>query len=329
MDSMLGRRTFLGSTLGAAAVAALPEVALAQRKPPFKIFDTHAHFYTNDADKYPFNAKGSRLGPEGQVVLAMRYPKTPEVIFKFWDAAGIAKGCGVQYNSTYASDNRYLLDVSKQYPNRIVPVVILAPTAADTPAALEKMARENRISGVRFTGRTDEAGNYPFLTDAAAGVWDAANRLGLVIVLMPTGGNMGGAMKRVGELAVKYPNVRIVLDHVGLPRREGAPTFGFTPEHLALAQHKNIYYKYTSWLIEADEAGKVPLQPQLEFIVKTYGADQMVWGSDVGNTEGDMVGWVNKALDAAKGLTLAQQKAIFYDTAERIFIPGGTGPRRA
>jgi len=248
---------------------------------------------------------------------------TPDVIFAIWDKAGITRGCGVQYNSTYATDNRYLLDISAKYPGKIVPVVILAPTDPATPAALERMARENRISGVRFTGVADASGNFTFLGDAAAPAWEAANRLGLVIVLMPIGKGTEGAMMRVAELAARYPNVKIVLDHVGFPKPEISATFGLSPAHLALARHRNVYYKYTTLLIEQLQEAKVPLAGFVEYIARVYGADHIVWGSDVGNSEVDVLEYVRHALDSAKGLPLKQQRAIFYDTAAAVFIPGG------
>ncbi len=323
------RRTLLGSALTAAVVSSLPKAVFGADKPAFKLFDTHAHFYTNDADKYPFNAKGARFGAEKMIAKAMANPMTPEVIFSQWDAAGVEMGCGVQYNSTYATDNRYLLDMVAKYPNRIVPVVILAPTDAATPAALARMAKENKISGVRFTSSADAAGEFVFLTDAAKGAWQAANDLGLVIVLMPIGAGMPNAMKRVAEHAARYPNVKIVLDHIGFPTPGVTPTFGFSPEHLALAAHKNVYYKYTTLLIEQMQEAKVPLQDFVKYVVGIYGADHMVWGSDIGNTEGKFTDFVQHALESAKGLTLAQQKAMFYDTALSVFIPGGRGPAKA
>jgi predicted TIM-barrel fold metal-dependent hydrolase len=54
----------------------------------------------------------------------------------------------------------------------------------------------------------------------------------------------------------------------------------------------------------------------------------MTWGSDVGNTPGSMFRWVQIALDSAAGLPEAQQKAMFWDTAEKIHVPGGRGPAR-
>ena len=110
---MIDRRTLLGSGLAAASLAALPRSAFGHViVPPFKLYDTHGHFYTNDVDKYPFNSRTARYGPEIMVAKAMRYPQTPKEVFAFWDECNIAKGAGVQYSSTYRFDNSYLLDIS-------------------------------------------------------------------------------------------------------------------------------------------------------------------------------------------------------------------------
>lgn len=322
---MIDRRTLIGSGIAVAGIALLPKAASAHViKPSFKLFDTHAHFYTNDVDKYPFKATRSRYGPEVMVAKAMRYPNTPKEIFAFWDECGIEKGCGVQYNSTYQTDNSYLLDVSKEYPDRIIPVVITDPLSAEGPGLLEKFTRENRISGVRWTSPPDKEGKYTFLTDAAAPSWDVANRLGLAVVLMPIGGNMAPTMTTVGEFAKRYPRVNIVLDHIGFPRPKDLPaTQGLTPQHIALAKLPNVYYKYTTLLIDQFQTQGIDSKPFLEYMVKTFGANKMVWGSDTGNTPGSMFGWVQYALGSAEGLSQADQKALFHDTATRVFIPGG------
>jgi len=333
---MIDRRTLIGSGLAAAGAAALPKSAFAHViEPPFKLFDTHAHFYTNDADKYPFDARTARYGPEIMVAKAMRFPQTPKEVFAFWDENHIERGIGVQYSSTYRFNNSYLLDIARENPDRIIPVVILDPLAAETPAQLEKMVRENRIAGVRWTGGPTPVpgapagpggppnSNFPFLSEAAAASWAAANRLGLVVVLMPIGGDTPGAMAKVAEHAARYPNVNILLDHIGFPRAELGPNFGLSPQHRALTQHKNVYYKYTTLLIEQLHAASVPAKPFLEHMVRTFGASQMTWGSDVGNTPGSMALWVQHALDSASGLTEQQQKDLFYNTAARIHVPGG------
>jgi predicted TIM-barrel fold metal-dependent hydrolase len=329
---MMKRRTFLTSTMTAAVAGSLP-ITIFGAEPAFKMFDTHAHFYTNEPDKYPFNARGSRYGPERMIAKAMATPMTPEVVFKFWDSIGVELGTGVQYNSTYSTDNSYLLDVSKAHPDRIIPVVILSPTDPATPATLQKFAQENRMAAIRFTGSPNEQGELTFLSDAAQDVWAAANDLGISLVLMTLGRNVPPSLTKIAEFADRYPNVMIALDHIAFPRPEVLPeTFGLTPQHMALAEHSNIYYKFTSFMISEMEAAAaaankpmVELKPFMEHMVGVFGADHMMWGSDHGNVEVDDVAYAKRALDAATGLTLAQQKAMFYNTAKAVFIPGGRG----
>jgi L-fuconolactonase len=325
------RRSFLASTVAASAVASLPTGVFGAESAPFKLYDTHAHFYTGDAAKYPFNATGSRYGPERMIAKATAKPMTPEVVFKFWDSIGVEMGTGVQYNSTYGTDNSYLLDVSKAHPARIVPVVILSPTDAATPATLQKMAKESRIAAVRFSGSPNAQGDVAFISDATKDMWATANELGLCVVLMSLGNNVPASLKKIAEFADRYPNVKIAMDHIGFPHPEALPaSFGLSPEHIALAAHKNVYYKFTSFLIAemevyAKDANKpmVELKPFIEHMVSVFGADHLMWGSDHGNVEVDDVAYAKRAIVAATGLTLAQQKAFFYDTAKAVFVPGG------
>lgn len=326
---MLRRRTFLASALATAAAASLPGAAFAAKRRPFKLYDTHAHFYTSNLAKYP-----PREGlSEAVKARTMAQPITPDYLFKLWAENGVEMGCGVQYNSFYSNDNRYLLDVSARYPKRIVPIVILSPTDPATPATLASMAKANHIAGVRFFSAPEPSGKMVFLTDSARGVWETANELGLAIVLivLPTDKyhEIPAGVARLAEFADRYPNVNIVLDHLTFP--PGAPftpNFGLSPQHLALARHKNVYYKYTTFLIEQLHVAKVPPKDFLEHTVGIYGADQFVWGSDVGNSPGSFAAQIEEALDSASGLSVAQQKAIFYSTAKRIFVPGGRGPAR-
>ena len=332
---MIKRRSFLASTVAAAATAALPRLSFSAGLAPFKLFDTHAHFYTNQPDKYPFNAKGARYGAEKMIAKATAKPMTPETVFAFWDKVGIERGTGVQYNSTYGTDNSYLLDVSKQHPDRITPVVILSPTDAKTPTTLQAFAKDSHLTGVRFTGAQNPEGEFAYLSDASRDTWAAADELGIAIVLMPLGPQIPLALKKVAEFADRYPNVKIVMDHIGFPHPENLPqTFGLTPEHTALAAHKNIYYKYTSFLISemevgAKAAGKpmVELKSFLHHMVGVFGADHLVWGSDYGNVEVDDVEYVKRALASADGLKSKDKEAIFYDTAKSVFVAGGRGKR--
>ena len=333
---MIKRRTFIASTLATAAAASISRHAFGAA-PGVKLFDTHCHFYTNDFAKYPLSSGGSRYGIEAVTKKATERPMTPEVVLKFWDQVGIEMGTGVQYNTTYGTNNTYLLDVCRANPQRFLPVVILSPTDAATPDTLRKWAKEERLAAVRYSGSPPASGDAPFFSAEAQDMWAAANELGISIVLMILGNNTGPALKKVAEHADKYPNVKIALDHVAFLHPERLPdTFGLIPEHMELAAHKNIYYKFTSFLVSEMEAyakaankPMTDLKPMLEHLVGVYGADHLCWGSDHGNVEVDDVAYVKRFVDACSGMSAKDRSAFFYDTAKAVFVPGGRGKAKA
>lgn len=315
---MTSRRSFLQSSIALTMAGLLPGTARADTRPPFRIFDSHPHLHSGDLARYPYRID---IEPDRRE-RAMARPVTPDVLLAGWDAANVEMGCGVQFNALYSTDNRYLLDMSEAHP-RILPVVILWPTDPATPAALQSMSRAYRIRGVRFSGLPDADGNFSFLGDDALRSWAMAEELGLVVVLMPMMSDnpraLPAAMRRIGELAVRFPRLSIVLDHFGFPVAERTATFGFSPDHLALADHRNVHHKYSTFLLEVLRRGGVPDKDFLNFAVATYGADRVVWGSDFGNTPGDFGAFVQRALDSAEDLSQAQKQAIFYENGMNLF----------
>jgi L-fuconolactonase len=327
---MIERRTFIGTGLGAAATALLPRGGSAHIMNPFELYDTHAHFYTDDIEHYPVDGTTNRAGPAEMIARIKADPKTPRVIFSAWEDARVGKGAAVQYGSAYLYDNSYIIDISKEHPDKITPIVILDDADPATPATIERMALEDKISGIRFRGFAPDGSDiHTFLSDDAAPIWEVVNRLGLAMVLMPHSRPIEKrqvTLSRMAELARRYPNAYLILDHMGFPRPEaGAENFGFFPAHLDLATLPNVFYKFTSLLIEQLRDGSVPVEPFVEFAAQTFGTDKMCWGSDYGNTPGRMVDFVHDALSSASRLSLAQQKEMFFDTADRIHVPGGRG----
>jgi predicted TIM-barrel fold metal-dependent hydrolase len=339
---MMKRRSFLSATVASAAAAALPKLGFGAAAPPLgiKMFDTHCHFYTYEPDKYFFDGAGSRYGKEKMIAKAKANPMNAAAVFKFWDTIGVEQGTAVQYNSTYGTDNSYMLDVCRANPTRAMPVVILGPTDAKTPETLAKWAKEERLTAIRWTGGAARGGAAgappPYLSPESEPSWQMCNDLGLTVVLMPLGGG-GPVLTHVARFADKYPNVKIAMDHIGFPRPELLPeTFGLTPEHYALAKHKNVYYKLTNFLVSEMEAGAktankpmVELKPFVEHMVKTFGADHLAWGSDYGNVEVDDVQYTKNMIAATSGLSARDRQAFFYDTGKAVFIPGGRGKAKA
>ena len=51
-----------------------------------------------------------------------------------------------------------------------------------------------------------------------------------------------------------------------------------------------------------------------------YGADHVMWGSDIGTSSGTYKEMVQRFLNSAVLLTPEEQRSVFHDTGKRVFI---------
>lgn len=315
--------------LGVVGVFAQGSVVAAE-KLPFKLFDTHAHFITNDFANYPLTSPESALkpgeakpapNPNGGAKLVERLNKDApkaERIFEWWDHSGVEAGVGVQYRTAYWTNNSYLLDSADRYPTRIAPVVILDARDEKTPGMLRDMVKNHGVSGIRMTGQAASSGWLD--SPEALRTWAVANELGIVVVLMASSPD---ALVNIATLADKFPKVNIVLDHVAFPAMEGAPSYGLSPGHLALQQHKNIYYKFTTLNLDRLKEAKLPAVDFLRHAVDVYSADHMLWGSDVGNSTEPYAEMVDQVIAATAKLSMDEKRQLLHDTGRKLFVRGG------
>jgi L-fuconolactonase len=297
---------------------------------PFRIFDSHTHFVSNDLTKYPMRKDLPPLQHEQEMrENQIHNPTTAPRVFSLWEANGVDSGAAVQFRSTYNLDNSYVIDTAAANPDKVRGVTILDPTEEATPTTLRRWVKEKGIAGIRTIGGKDAAGDYPLLdSPAALRTWAVANELGIAVVVMttPVYKADAGALERIAVLAARFPNARFVLDHLGWPAGEGAPGFGFTPAHLALRALPNVYFKFTTLNIQSLAKTKVSAPDFVRFAVDTYGADRMMWGSDFGNNKREYADLVKIAVDSTAKLTLPEQRQMMRDTARSVFAPGGRLP---
>lgn len=182
-----------------------------------RLFDTHAHFFTNDTARYPVDVTGAREGEDAIRRRIATSPATPERIFALWDACSVTGGAAVQYNSVYKKDNSYCLAVADEHPSRVSAVLMLDASRAATARAFQDLAASHNVCGLRLFGFPDSEGNYPWLNSSAAiECWEVAAQLGLRMVVMYAPGNPSPtALNAVRALAVRFPQLSISLDHFG------------------------------------------------------------------------------------------------------------------
>lgn len=308
----------------------MPVVDTSTPGPTDRLYDTHAHFYTSDAARYPIDPTGAREGEDALVCRIMTDPGTPERVFALWDASGVAAGAAVQFNTAYKTDNRYVLDITDQHRDRLGAVIILDASEPATPAELTRMAGEHGVTALRLVGFSDDSGRYSFLTtDGAMATWARAAQLGIAIALMirlKPDESPALALARVGELAMQFPDVRIVLDHCGWPGfTPSDDPVGFTAAHRALVAYPNISFKVTSINFKRYESDGLPAERFLRTAVDLYGAERMMWGSDFGNTLTDYAVLADKARQSAALLIEAERRAYLHDSGAALFSQRVTG----
>ena len=301
------------------------------------LFDSHAHLVADDQVRYPRNPMqraadapyrapgvigkpGGHHGPNpiNEVPDAQR-------MLQWMKEENVDGIVAVQKRMIYRYDNSYILDSSDKYPDLFSAVVILDAEDACTPALVRRTTRENGLAGVRLFGGRKPDGSMPWLNSPnALKTWDVAQELGLVMdleVLSEGGG--GPSIPAIIELTRMYPDIRLVLDHLLEPEMEEGEHFGLDERYETLAGVKNIYFKFTSINLDICREAGIPAERVLRRAADMFGADHLMWGSDIGTSSGTYKDMVQRFLDAAVVLSPKELRAVAHDTGKRVFVKGG------
>lgn len=305
------------------------------------LFDSHAHLVADDQVRYPRNpmqrAKDAPYRHPGVIGIPGGHHgpnpvnEVPDALrmlqwMKDENVDGIV---AVQKRMIYRLDNSYILDSSDKYPDLFSAVVILDAEDDATPGLVRKYIANHGLAGVRLFGGRKPDGSMPWLNSPAAlRTWDVAQESGLVMdleVLSEGGG--GPSVPAIIDLARKYPDIRLVLDHLLEPEMHEGDHFGLDERYQKLSGEKNIFFKFTSINLDICREENIPAEKVLRRAVDMFGADQVMWGSDIGTSSGTYKEMVQRFLDSAVLLSDAEKRAVYHDTGKRVFVKGGTKKR--
>jgi predicted TIM-barrel fold metal-dependent hydrolase len=185
---------------------------------------------------------------------------------------------------------------------------------------------EHGLAGLRLFGGRKPDGSLPWLNSPQAlATWQVIHDAGLVMnleVLAQGGG--GPSIPAIVALSDRYPDARIVLDHLLEPEaEEGAGDYGLDHRYEALAGRPNMYFKFTSINLDICHALGQPANRLLRLAVDMFGADRIMWGSDIGTSSGTYQGMVDRMIAASDLLTPGEQRAVWHDTGRAVFVKGG------
>lgn len=276
-----------------------------------EIIDIHPHIIAPDPVRYPYAPLGGKRSdwsaerpfPISQYVAEM-------------DAAGISAAAMVQSATTYGYDNSYVADCAMDYPDRIVGVFTVDIGAPDAVQTIEAW-RKRGMAGLRLfgAGSTVQSTGEWMCAPETLPVWEHMAAIDMPVCIQTT--KIG--LPVVEDILQRFPDVNIILDHLGRPDlSDGAPYANAAPLW-RLARFANLFLKITPRTF--DLAEKAPARPDSFFpkLVAEYGAERLAWGSNFPANDGSLKELVQQGHRCFAALSDRDRAAIWSGTARHLY----------
>ncbi|WP_240555766.1 amidohydrolase family protein [Plantibacter flavus] len=294
------------------------------------VIDAHHHVWDLERNRYPW------LLPD--VLVPHRYGDYNAVKRSYLpadyrrDTAGLGVVSSVYMEAEWnpadpLGETRYVEELSAEGG---VPGAMAAQAWLDAPTAAEVVAAQAASPIVRSVrhkpggpATADEArlGGRTLLSDP---LWRrgyaALATHGLHFELQTPWWNLHEA----ADLAAEVPETLIVVNHAGvLLDREPATVAGWREAMAGLAAHANVVVKASGLCVAGVPWSSELVREPVLTLVELFGADRVMFGSNfpVDGMFTDYAGLLDAYLDATASLSAAQQRAIFHDTADRVYAP--------
>jgi predicted TIM-barrel fold metal-dependent hydrolase len=266
---MTTRRQFIGTALGASALAAAGCQSMGSGKR--QLVDAQVHLWKAASADWPWVP-----GMKPQ----MAEPFTIEKLVPLMDEAGVDRVVIVP-PSWPGDRNDYALEAARRYPGRFGVMGRFPLRDPKAIAQLPAWREQPGMLGVRvtFLGKDVE-----MLTDGSADrFWPAAEKAGVPVMFLAVG--QGAYFARVAE---RHPVLPLIIDHMGLSLsvpavREGRLE-GAIADTVSLARFPNVSVKVSA----APNYSRDPypfrdMKPHLQRVFDAYGAKRCHWGTDMTN----------------------------------------------
>jgi len=274
-------------------------------------FDIHPHIISDDEQRYPPAPLFGKRSDWSQ-----ERPNTVESLIAAMDEAGVAKAAVVHSSTTYGFDNSYVVDGCNQYPDRLVAVGSVDMTAPDAGATIRGWAGKG-LAGLRiFTGGSTKDFDPSELEDPRAyPAWELMAELGIPMCIQT--GPVG--LPQVRALAERFPNVPIILDHLGRPDVLDGPPYARAQSLFDLADLPSIHLKLTPRIFGDVKKEAASAETFFPRVVAAFGADRMAWGSNFPTSPGTLPKIRADAEGGLACLSPQDRTWIFGKTAAKLY----------
>ncbi|MEU5199609.1 amidohydrolase family protein [Streptomyces scabiei] len=133
------------------------------------------------------------------------------------------------------------------------------------------------------------------------------------------------------QLAERFPDLPLVLDHAGKPPIAGGELGDWERELRKLAAHPQVRCKVSGLVTEADPQGWTidDIRPVWDLLLSAFGPDRLMFGSDwpVCVLAGGWNRWAATVEELLDGCSAAETSAVLADTATAFYQLNSPAPK--
>jgi predicted TIM-barrel fold metal-dependent hydrolase len=280
---------------------------------PSKMIDIHPHIVSHDTVRYPVTPIGgtrSEWSKERSVTL--------EELVRAMNEAGVDKAAIVHSSTTYGFNNEYVVDAVAAHPNRFTGVFSVNVTE---PGASQRMRYwyEKGMTGMRIYARGSTIKEAWLALDdpVTFPAWQCASELGISVATNVHA--TGAGLEQIKSTLERFPDVRMIIDHLGRPPVEDGPPYEAAKDYFTLADFPNCYLKLTPSGLGAVLKGKATADTLIPKLVSVFGADHIAWGSNYPASPGTLPEIVAASKVAVQSVPESDQSWIFAKTAQELY----------
>jgi L-fuconolactonase len=275
------------------------------------IVDIHPHVISTDNKRFPLDPLGGK-----QSTWSVERPTPHEALVAAMKEAGVDKAAIVHASTAYGYDNSYVAEAIAKYPGRFTGVFSIDVLAPD---AVEKMKLwiGKGFSGMRlFTTGSTMPGQATWFDDPRSfPAWEYAGKANIPVCMQMT----PQGFPQLRGLIERFPNVRMILDHLARPKLVDGPPYAADREFLELAKYPTVFLKLTPLNVSPADWGKATPQTWFRTLIDRFGADRIAWGSNFPATNDSLSGILGKAQAALAFASKEERNFIFGGTAQRLY----------
>ncbi len=270
--------------------------------------DAHQHFWRYRPDAYAWIDDGMSV---------LRRDFLTSDLAPLLDAAQVDACVAVQARQD-AEETSWLLSLADEHDWIAGVVGWCDLRAPDVGRALDRLTANPRFVGVRHVVQDEPDPRFLLREDFCHGVAELSGR-GLAYDLLIHTHQAPAAV----EFAQRFPEQRIVLDHLGKPQVRACVREPWGAHLRQLAACENVSVKLSGLVTEADLECWTPeqLAPYLDTALEAFGCDRVMFGSDwpVCLLATDYARWHATLHNWAGTLSEGEREALFGANAARFY----------